>query len=104
MSGVNIPLQVVNLKAAPISHTQKIQRLYRQSLRLSNDWYWERAQWREKALIIREHFEANRHVQSPLEKDALIEVTEMLLAKYHHPAPFKCMFQLFYMAIFSTTM
>ncbi|KAJ3290101.1 hypothetical protein HDU79_003517 [Rhizoclosmatium sp. JEL0117] len=89
MSGLNIPLQIVHLQAVPKTHTQKVQRLYRQALRLSADWYWERAQWREKALIIREHFEANRHVQNPKEQEALLEVTEMLLAKYHHPQPFK---------------
>ncbi|KAJ3061175.1 hypothetical protein HDU98_002898 [Podochytrium sp. JEL0797] len=89
MSGLAIPLQVVQLTAAPMSHKQRIQRLYRSSLRLSADWYWERTQGREKALIIREHFEKNRHVANPLEQDALVELTEMLLAKYHHPQPFK---------------
>ncbi|KAI9333003.1 hypothetical protein BDR26DRAFT_1010376 [Obelidium mucronatum] len=89
MSGASIPLQIVHLQAAPLTHTQRIQRLYRQSLRLTADWYWERPEQRQKALIIREHFEANRHVTSPQEKEALIEVTEVLLAKYHHPVPFK---------------
>ncbi|KAJ3244528.1 hypothetical protein HDU78_010835 [Chytriomyces hyalinus] len=73
----------------PMTHVQRVQRLYRQSLRLSADWYWERSEWREKAMLIRDYFEANRGVTNMKEADELCNMTEVILAKYHHPAPFK---------------
>ncbi|KAI8607671.1 hypothetical protein BC830DRAFT_1046327, partial [Chytriomyces sp. MP71] len=55
----------------PMGHVQRVQRLYRASLRLSADWHWERAEQRQKALLIRELFEANRGVSNVKEADAL---------------------------------
>ncbi|KAJ3390061.1 ubiquitin-like protein atg8 [Entophlyctis sp. JEL0112] len=80
---------VVQLHTAPLSHTQRVQRLYRASLRTVHDWIWEREELRIKSLVVRDYFEANRYVDNPKEKEALLDATEQLLAKFRHPTPFK---------------
>ncbi|KND01337.1 uncharacterized protein SPPG_03149 [Spizellomyces punctatus DAOM BR117] len=70
------------------AHRIYVTRLYRRSLRLAADWYWQRAEFREKALIIRHLFEQNRNNPNPKEIEKLIARTELMLATYHHPQPY----------------
>ncbi|KAI8848707.1 hypothetical protein BC829DRAFT_393692 [Chytridium lagenaria] len=79
---------VPRLPIEPLSHSQRIRRLYRQSLKLTQDWFWQREEYREKAVMIREMFEARKNVTNPQEIDNLILKTEHLLAKYYHPQPY----------------
>ncbi|KAI9098718.1 hypothetical protein DFS34DRAFT_593335 [Phlyctochytrium arcticum] len=71
------------------AHKRYITRLYRRSLRLAGDWYWQRTEFREKALTIRYLFDKNARITSPKEVENLIAQTEMMLAVYHHPVPYK---------------
>ncbi|KAJ3111651.1 hypothetical protein HDU96_005487 [Phlyctochytrium bullatum] len=80
----------MNLPVQKLSHTKEIQRLYRKSLKLAQDWYWQREEFRQKALVIREAFEAKRGLVNPQEIQAAVLNTERLLAKYYHPQPYIC--------------
>jgi hypothetical protein len=57
---------------------------------LAQDWYWRREEFREKALIIRGHFEAGRNITNLKEAEEALGHTEHLLAVYRHPQPFTC--------------
>jgi hypothetical protein len=74
----------------PPTHTLYVTRLYRRSIRLCGDWYFEKLEYREKVAMIREMFEANRQETNPKKIDHLLQDTEYYLAKYYHPIPFKC--------------
>ncbi|RUS34433.1 hypothetical protein BC938DRAFT_480497 [Jimgerdemannia flammicorona] len=71
------------------AHRASVQSLYRRSLKLSLDWYIRRDLWRQKALEIRSQFEANKHVTSPRELEALLAKTEQQLAEAAHPDPYR---------------
>jgi NADH dehydrogenase (ubiquinone) 1 beta subcomplex subunit 9 len=71
-----------------MSHAKYVQRLYKRSLKLAYDWYWQRSEYREKALIIRQLFENNRHLSNQIEITQHLRNTELLLAKYAHPQPY----------------
>jgi hypothetical protein len=72
------------------AHKIYVTRLYRRSLKLAQDWYWRREEFREKALIIRGHFEAGRNITNLKEAEEALGHTEHLLAVYRHPQPFTC--------------
>jgi hypothetical protein len=74
----------------PPAHHLYVTRLYRRSLRLCGDWYFEKLEYREKAAMIRDMFEANRNEANPKKIEHLLQQTEYYLAKYYHPIPFKC--------------
>lgn len=48
----------------PVSSAHKlyVKRLYKRSLKLAQDWYWQRSEFREKAMMIRMQFEANKNL------------------------------------------
>ncbi len=74
--------------ALPAAHKAYVQRLYRRALKTSSDWYWQRDEWRGKALLIRHLFEENRAESSPQKIQALLTQTEYWLAEYAHPQPY----------------
>lgn len=74
------------------AHQIYVKRLYRRSLKLAQDWYWRREEYREKALIIRNYFEAGRNITNLKEVEEALGHTEHLLAVYRHPQPFTCTF------------
>ncbi|KAI8909692.1 hypothetical protein EDD86DRAFT_226263 [Gorgonomyces haynaldii] len=70
------------------AHQLYVKSLYRKSLKLASDWYWQRAEFREKAVMIRGLFEQNRHLTNQKEIQQHLLRTEGLLAKYYHPQPY----------------
>ena len=70
------------------AHQRYVKQLYKRSLRLANDWYWQRAEFREKAIMIRGMFEANKDLSNPKEIEAVLLQTEHTLASYMHHNPY----------------
>ncbi|TPX63689.1 hypothetical protein SpCBS45565_g06434 [Spizellomyces sp. 'palustris'] len=87
-SGMMNSVVTTPVQLGTAAHRIYVTRLYRRSLRLAADWYWQRAEFREKALIIRHLFEQNRNNPNPKEIEKLIARTELMLATYHHPQPY----------------
>ncbi|KAJ3190310.1 hypothetical protein HDU85_000605 [Gaertneriomyces sp. JEL0708] len=71
------------------AHKSYVTRLYRRSLRLAQDWYWQRTEYREKALMIRQLFDANRGNNNAKEVEAIIGHAEYTLATYFHSQPYR---------------
>ena len=71
-----------------LAHKHYVQRLYKRSLKCAADWYWQRGELREKCVIIRSIFDANKNVSSPQEVIRLLAYTEKCLAVYQHPQPY----------------
>ena len=69
-------------------HTKYVQKLYKKSLKLVNDWYWQLDEARAKSLMIRQLFEDNRNLTSQQEIISALKRTEYLLALYAHPQPY----------------
>ncbi|CAG8440397.1 5075_t:CDS:2 [Ambispora leptoticha] len=82
-------MSATNFAKYPVTHQQYVKQLYRRSLKLSLDWYGFRNIWRQKALEIRERFEANRSVTSSYELKRILEEAEEELEHYRHPEPYK---------------
>lgn len=76
------------MASLPAAHKAYVQRLYRRALKTSADWYWQRDEWRGKALLIRHLFEENRAETSPQKIQSLLAQTEYWLAEYSHPQPY----------------
>lgn len=70
------------------AHTLYVKKLYRKSLKLVSDWYWQVDEARAKALIVRHMFEENRDLVSPQEIVESLQRTEHMLALYAHPQPY----------------
>ena len=70
------------------THRAYVARLYRRSLKTASDWYWQRSEFREKALVIRSLFDAHKCESSPQVIQALLAHTERTLAVYYHPQPY----------------
>ncbi|CAG8498032.1 300_t:CDS:2 [Ambispora gerdemannii] len=83
-------MSVTNVAKYPFTHQQYVKQLYRRSLKLSLDWYGFRSIWRQKALEIRERFDANRTVTSSYELRRILEEAEEELEHYRHPEPSYC--------------
>lgn len=71
-----------------ISHSQRVTRLYRRALKNSLSWCIDRGVWRKEALIIRERFDANKHIHDRRLAVALVEKGEEELQKKLHPDPY----------------
>ena len=72
--------------AATLSHTQRVTRLYRASLKLLVSWWPDREILNEQACLIRESFEANRGAS--VEQGAarrLVRETEETIDLWIHP-------------------
>jgi len=84
-------------------HTRYVCRLYKRSIKLAQDWYWQRHEFREKAILIRLAFEENRHETSQKVVDALLLNAEHSLSLYYHPQPYiRMYFFHFYFILFSS--
>ena len=70
------------------AHTRYVQKLYKKSLKLANDWYWQVDEARAKQMIIRKMFDDNRDLTSPQEIVQALKKTEYYLAYYAHPQPY----------------
>jgi len=70
------------------AHKIYVCRLYRRALKTAQDWYWQRAEFREKALILRQLFDQNKLETSPQKLTQLLATTEYHLAAYAHPQPY----------------
>lgn len=57
-------------------------------MKLVNDWWWQRPMQREKSILVRELFDANKNVTSPQEVQYLLKKAEFSLAYYYHPYPY----------------
>ena len=70
-----------------LTHTQKVQRLYRHSLKCMMSWAIDRQVINEEATIIRARFEANRHLapDSPQVNKICREAEEELAASFETP-------------------
>ncbi|TPX44039.1 hypothetical protein SeMB42_g04457 [Synchytrium endobioticum] len=76
-----------NVSRTP-AHRTYVCRLYRKSLRLAADWYWQRRECREKQVIIRAMFDANKHESNPKLVAVHLRKAEEALAYYFHPIPY----------------
>lgn len=71
-----------------VPHTTQVTRLYRRALRSVADHYWQRAQQRQKQILVREKFDAYKHETNPEAIEMLIAQTEALLAEFAHFQPY----------------
>jgi NADH dehydrogenase (ubiquinone) 1 beta subcomplex subunit 9 len=70
------------------AHKTYVKRLFRKSLRLAVNWYWQRPEMMEKQQMIRLLFDANKNLTNLKEVEAVLINTEYLLALYHHQQPY----------------
>ncbi|KAI8911283.1 hypothetical protein DFJ77DRAFT_469493 [Powellomyces hirtus] len=70
------------------AHRIYVTRLYRRSLRLAQDWYWQRSECREKSMLIRRLFDQNKGMNNPKEIQMVLARTEMELAMNYHQQPY----------------
>ena len=71
-----------------LTHTQRVTRLYRRSLKHLLSWAIDRPLWREKALDLRERFDANKDVKDPRIALKLLEDGEAEWEEFKHPQPY----------------
>lgn len=69
------------------THTEKVTRLYRATLRNSRDWIIDRNLWLEEAREIRAVFQANKH-KSLKEGETLVKQGMQSLLNNRHPEPY----------------
>ncbi|TPX33364.1 hypothetical protein SmJEL517_g03729 [Synchytrium microbalum] len=81
-------MSLAALQLGTPAHRQYVTRLYRKALRLSADWYWQRRECREKQVIIRAMFDANKAETNPRIVAGQLRETEKALAYYFHPIPY----------------
>ena len=74
--------------ARQLTHQQQVTRLYRKSLKHLLSWAIDRELWREKALDLRERFDANKDVTDQKRLARIMADAEAEFKKYQHPAPY----------------
>lgn len=74
--------------AVPSTHVVRVQRLYRQSLKLMLNWAVHRELWISEGKDMRAQFEANRHQDNPRVIEKLVSMGEAKLKDFAHPAPY----------------
>ena len=72
-----------------LTHSQKVTRLYRKSLKNLLSWIIYREVWRKEALELRAIFDDNKHVDMG-EAVKLLEEGEALYQRHKHPDPYIC--------------
>ena len=72
-----------------LTHSQKVTRLYRKSLKHLLSWIIYRDVWRKEALELRAIFDDNKHA-SMGEAVKLLEEGERLFERNKHPDPYIC--------------
>ncbi|CRK88069.1 CLUMA_CG001854, isoform A [Clunio marinus] len=72
-----------------VSHTRRVQILYKRALRSLGDWYEYRPRYRYEAVLMRDRFDKNRNVKDHREIEALCNAAEQELFETQHPQPRK---------------
>ena len=70
------------------SHTQRVTRLYRRSLKNLMNWVVWRDLWIEKGFELRAEFDKNKNVSDPRIIEKLVSDGEAKLAELQHPDPY----------------
>ena len=83
-------MSLAPLQLGTPAHRTYVCRLYRKSLRLAADWYWQRRECREKQVMIRAMFDGNKNESNPRIVAAQLREAEKALAYYFHPIPYIC--------------
>ncbi|KXS15102.1 LYR family protein [Gonapodya prolifera JEL478] len=71
-----------------MDNRRAVLKLYRRFLKTTFDWYPIISEYRTKTAIVREMFEANRHVESPQQIASLVARGESLLAESQFHVPY----------------
>ena len=71
-----------------LTHTQRVLRLYRNSLRHSLSWIIDRQSWRVEALKLRARFDANKGIRDMRLATKLLEEGEAEFNASKHPDPY----------------
>lgn len=70
-----------------LTHTQRVTRLYRRSLKHLLSWYIDRSVWRQEALKLRDRFDEAKNVSMPIAKQ-LLRDGEYEFRMHRHPEPY----------------
>lgn len=70
-----------------ITHSQRVTRLYRSSLRTARDWVIDYEDWVKQAIVIQGRFQANKD-KSLVEGKHLVETGMAELLSKRHPEPY----------------
>ena len=73
-----------------LSHSQRVIRLYRNSLKHLLSWTIDRGVWREEAVVLRARFDANKDLKDLRKARKLLEDGEAEFQLYKHPDPYIC--------------
>lgn len=76
--------------AEVLSHSQRVIRLYRNSLKHLLSWAIDRGVWREHAVAMRARFDANKDLMDLGKARKLLEDGEAEFEMYKHPDPYIC--------------
>ena len=72
------------------AHTQRVQRLYRASLKNLLNWCVHRDLWIKKGFELRAEFDANKSVKDARLIEKLVSDGEAKLQEFQHPDPYTC--------------
>ena len=78
----------MSTKVLAASHSLRVTRLYRASLKNLLNWTVWREMWIEKAFELRAEFDANKHVTDPKQLERIMTAAEARLAEFRHPDPY----------------
>ena len=76
--------------ARKLTHQQRVTRLYRNCLKHLLSWTMNRRLWREKAVILRERFDDNKHLTDRIQIEKAVKEGEDTFRQFMHPAPYIC--------------
>ena len=76
--------------ARKLTHQQRVTRLYRNCLKHLLSWTMNRQLWREKAVILRERFDDNKHLTDRFQIEKVVKEGEEIFRQFMHPAPYIC--------------
>ena len=71
-----------------LTHTQRVVRLYRNSLKHLLSWTVDRQLWRVEAVKLRERFDAAKNINDVRRARKLLEEGEAEFEKNKHPDPY----------------
>ncbi|XP_022913735.1 NADH dehydrogenase [ubiquinone] 1 beta subcomplex subunit 9 [Onthophagus taurus] len=80
---------MANLPTGIVSHTRRVQSLYKKALRSLEDWYDRREVFRYQAVLMRQRFEENRNVKDMRVANSIVELGEEELFQKAHWLPKK---------------
>ncbi|XP_047128757.1 uncharacterized protein LOC124809141 isoform X1 [Hydra vulgaris] len=79
---------VILAQRLQLSHKQRVLKLYRDSLKHLLSWTGSRLIWREQAVLLRERFDANKHLTDRSQIQKVLEEGEKLFNENRHPQPY----------------